>query len=60
MPTGSIELPLGIVGIAIGIVLLPDLSRNLRAGNTPSVMDNQNRSVEFALLLTLPAASRSP
>jgi putative peptidoglycan lipid II flippase len=50
------QLPLGIVGVAIGVVLLPDLSRNLRAGNHHSVMDNQNRSVEFALLLTLPAA----
>ena len=50
------QLPLGIVGIAIGVVLLPDLARNLRAGNHHSVMDNQNRSLEFALLLTLPAA----
>ena len=50
------QLPLGIVGIAIGVVLLPDLSRNLRAGNHHSVMDNQNRSLEFALLLTVPAA----
>jgi putative peptidoglycan lipid II flippase len=50
------QLPLGIVGVAIGVVLLPDLARNLRAGNHASVMDNQNRSVEFALLLTLPAA----
>jgi len=50
------QLPLGIVGVAIGVVLLPDLSRNLRAGNHTSVTDTQNRSVEFALLLTLPAA----
>jgi len=50
------QLPLGIVGIAIGVVLLPDLARNLRAGNHHSVMDNQNRSLEFALLLTVPAA----
>ena len=50
------QLPLGIVGVAIGVVLLPDLARNLRAGNHHSVMDNQNRSVEFALMLTLPAA----
>ena len=27
------ELPLAIVGIAIGIVLLPDVARHLRAGN---------------------------
>jgi putative peptidoglycan lipid II flippase len=51
------QLPLGIVGVAIGVVLLPDLARNLRAGNHLSVMDNQNRSVEFALMLTLPAAA---
>ncbi len=50
-------LPLGIVGVAVGVVLLPDLARNLRAGNHASAMDNQNRSVEFALLLTLPAAA---
>jgi putative peptidoglycan lipid II flippase len=50
------QLPLGIVGIAIGVVLLPDLSRSVRAGDHRAVMDNQNRSLEFALLLTLPAA----
>ncbi|HML30112.1 MAG TPA: murein biosynthesis integral membrane protein MurJ, partial [Hyphomicrobium sp.] len=50
------ELPLAIVGIAVGIVLLPDVARQLRAGNTAAVMDSQNRSLEFALLLTLPAA----
>lgn len=50
------ELPLAIVGIAVGVVLLPDVSRHLRAGNLPAVMDSQNRSLEFAMLLTLPAA----
>ncbi len=50
------QLPLSIVGVAIGVVLLPDLARSLRAGDHRSVMDNQNRSIEFALLLTLPAA----
>ncbi len=50
------ELPLAIVGIAIGVVLLPDVSRHLRAGNNLAVMDSQNRSLEFAMLLTLPAA----
>ena len=50
------ELPLAIVGIAIGVVLLPDVSRHLRAGNHASVMDSQNRSLEFAMLLTVPAA----
>ena len=50
------ELPLAIVGIAIGVVLLPDVSRHLRAENHEAVMDSQNRSLEFAMLLTLPAA----
>ena len=50
------ELPLAIVGIAIGVVLLPDVSRHLRAGNHEAVMDSQNRSLEFAMLLTVPAA----
>ena len=50
------ELPLAIVGIAIGVVLLPDVSRQLRAGNHAGVMDSQNRSFEFAMLLTVPAA----
>lgn len=50
------ELPLAIVGIAIGVVLLPEMSRNLRAGNHDAVMDSQNRSLEFAMLLTVPAA----
>jgi putative peptidoglycan lipid II flippase len=50
------ELPLAIVGIAIGVVLLPDVSRQLRAGNHEGVLDSQNRSLEFAMLLTVPAA----
>ena len=50
------QLPLGIVGIAIGIVLLPDIARQLESGNVEAVHDSQNRSIEFALLLTLPAA----
>jgi putative peptidoglycan lipid II flippase len=50
------QLPLGVVGIAIGVVLLPDLSRRLRAGQEDLAQRSQNRSLEFAMLLTLPAA----
>lgn len=50
------ELPLSIVGVAVGIVLLPDVARQLRAGDMAGVMDSQNRSLEFAMLLTVPAA----
>ena len=41
---------------AIGIVLLPDLSRRLRAGDEEGSRASFNRGSEFALLLTLPAA----
>lgn len=50
------QLPLGIVGVAVGVVLLPELVRNLRDGDRTAVMDSQNRSLEFALMWTLPAA----
>jgi len=51
------QLPLGVVGIAIGIVLLPDLARRLRAGDDAGGQDAFNRATEFALLLTLPCAA---
>ena len=50
------QLPLGVVGIAIGIVLLPDLSRRLKAGDTSGSRHAFSRATEFALFLTLPAA----
>lgn len=50
------QLPLGIVGIAIGTALLPALSRQLRAGDTAAADESQNRAMELGLLLTLPAA----
>jgi putative peptidoglycan lipid II flippase len=50
------QLPLGIIGIAIGVVLLPELSRALRADDQPEVLKLQNRSIEFALALILPAS----
>ena len=51
------QLPLGVVGIAVAIVLLPELSRALRSGNEVEASNLQNRSVEFTLFLTLPAAA---
>lgn len=50
------QLPLGIVGVAVGVVLLPELVRHLRSGDMAAARASQNRSIEFALLLTLPAA----
>lgn len=66
LPTGSIsylffadrvnQLPLGVVGVAVGTALLPMLSRQIRAADDAAVQHSQNRAVEFSLLLTLPAA----
>ncbi|MFN3577491.1 MAG: murein biosynthesis integral membrane protein MurJ, partial [Tabrizicola sp.] len=50
------QLPLGVVAIAVGTVLLPELSRRLQAGDSAGGRDAFNRGTEFALLLTLPAA----
>ncbi|MFC5384800.1 murein biosynthesis integral membrane protein MurJ [Aquamicrobium segne] len=51
------QLPLGVVGIAVAIVLLPELARALKAGDEKEAASLQNRSVEFVLFLTLPAAA---
>ena len=50
------QLPLGVVGIAIGVVLLPELSRRLGAEDTAGGKDAFNRAAEISLALTLPAA----
>ncbi len=50
------QLPLGVVGIAVGIVLLPDLSRRLRDGDAPGSRDAFSRAGEISLALTIPSA----
>lgn len=50
------QLPLGVVGIAVGVVLLPDLSRRLRAGDTPGAQSALSRAAEVSLALTIPSA----
>jgi putative peptidoglycan lipid II flippase len=51
------QLPLGVIGVAVAVVLLPDLSHKLRSGDHQAVIASENRALEFALLLTLPAAT---
>jgi putative peptidoglycan lipid II flippase len=51
------QLPLGVIGVAIGVVLLPALSHKIRSGDHAAAMASENRALEFALLLTLPAAA---
>jgi len=50
------QLPLGIVGIAIGVVLLPTLSRKLNGKDIKGAKLAMDHSLNFAMLLTLPAA----
>jgi putative peptidoglycan lipid II flippase len=50
------QLPLGVIGIAVGVVLLPELSRRLSAGEAAGAREALSRGAEFALALTLPAA----
>ncbi|WP_306117333.1 MULTISPECIES: murein biosynthesis integral membrane protein MurJ [unclassified Roseitalea] len=50
------QLPLGVVGIAIGVVLLPELSRQLKVGNGEVVRQTEARALQFSMMLTLPAA----
>ena len=50
------QLPLGVVGIAVGIVLLPDLSRRLKAGDDTGAREAFSRAGEISLALTVPAA----
>lgn len=50
------QLPLGVVAIALGVVLLPDLSRKLAAGDDIGGRSAFNRASELALALTIPAA----
>jgi len=51
------QLPLGVIGVAVGTALLPLLSRQLRAEEDEAAGASQNRAIEGALLLTLPAAA---
>jgi putative peptidoglycan lipid II flippase len=50
------QLPLGVVGIAVGIVLLPDLSRRLKAEDHRGAREALSRAGEISLALTVPSA----
>jgi putative peptidoglycan lipid II flippase len=51
------QLPLGLIGIGLGTVLLPTIARQLGAGQDGAAMHTQNRGMELALFLTLPATA---
>lgn len=66
LPTGAVsylfyadrlnQLPLGVIGIAISTALLPELSRQIGLQAYDQAHRLQNQSLEFALILTVPAA----
>ena len=51
------QLPLGIVGIALGTAILPMLSRHIHSGDAAEAQRLQGNAFEIATLLTLPAAA---
>lgn len=50
------QLPLGVIGAAVGTALLPLLARQLRSGQRLSAHRSMNRAIELSVLLTLPCA----
>jgi putative peptidoglycan lipid II flippase len=50
-----IELPLGMVGAAMGAVLVPELTRALRGDDRTAMLRVQSRGLELAAGLALPA-----
>ncbi len=48
------QLPIGVIGIAIGTVLLPDMSRRLTSGDHAGAMASQRRAFEYTLLFSIP------
>jgi putative peptidoglycan lipid II flippase len=51
------QLPLGLVGVAIGVALLPALSRAVQAGDHEQAQDSMDQAMVFSMALTLPAAA---
>lgn len=50
------QLPLGIIGIALGTAILPSLSRHIASSEHDQAQRLQSNAIELALLLTVPAA----
>jgi len=48
------QLPIGVIGIAAGTVLLPEMARRITAGDEAGASHSQNRAIELTLLLSVP------
>jgi putative peptidoglycan lipid II flippase len=51
------QLPIGVVGIAVGIVLLPEMARRIAAGDKSGAAEAQGKAIQLALLIALPFAA---
>jgi putative peptidoglycan lipid II flippase len=51
------QLPLAMIGITLGIVLMPSISRAVKEGDEKTARFNLNRGLEIALLFAVPAAA---
>src|SRR6187402_681691 len=67
LPTGAVsslyyadrlyQLPVGVIGIAAGTVLLPEMSRRIAGGDHQGAAHAQGRAIEFTLLLSIPCVA---
>jgi putative peptidoglycan lipid II flippase len=48
------QLPIGVIGIAVGTVLLPEMASRIAAGDEAGARRAQSRAIELTLLLSVP------
>jgi putative peptidoglycan lipid II flippase len=51
------QLPIGVIGIAAGTVVLPEMARRIAAGDDIGARRAQNRAIELTLLLSIPCVA---
>ncbi len=51
------QLPIGVIGIAAGTVVLPEMARRIAAGDEGGARHAQNRAIELTLLLAVPCVA---
>ena len=51
------ELPIGMIGVAVGTALLPMLSKQIKSGNVELARTTMNRALELVLLFGLPCTA---
>lgn len=49
------QLPLGLIGIAFGVVLLPDITRKVRSKDEAGALESMQKGLTMAMLMAIPA-----